>query len=114
MDRIQGKGFLSNGVRCLRLFIPGESRDVLYVHRCCLAPGVVLGAAGVIVAKVFLDAAAAYATGSIGFRMILLSLGALALMYLFYHVMDGLGNCYEEIYGLSVGKHLNLMIFLRE
>ncbi|ETT41466.1 ABC transporter-like protein [Paenibacillus sp. FSL R7-269] len=61
----------------------------------------------------FLDAAAAYATDRIDFKMILFSLGTLALMYLFYHVMDGLGNCYEEIYGLSVGKHLNLMIFRR-
>ncbi|WP_341348187.1 ABC transporter ATP-binding protein [Paenibacillus sp. FSL H3-0469] len=61
----------------------------------------------------FLDAAAAYATDRIDFKAILLSLCILALMYLFYHVMDGLGNCYEEIYGLSVGKHLNLMIFKR-
>lgn len=112
MDRIQGQGFLRNGVRCLRLLFqvnPGMSYTYIGIALLQAVSWVLQ----VLFMQRFLDAAAAYAAGRIGFRMILLSLGALALMYLFYHVMDGLGNCYEEIYGLSVGKHLNLLIFKR-
>ncbi|OMG00464.1 ABC transporter ATP-binding protein [Paenibacillus sp. FSL R7-0337] len=112
MDRIQGQGFLRNGVRCLRLLFqvnPGMSYTYIGIALLQAVSWVLQ----VLFMQRFLDAAAAYATDRIDFKMILFSLGTLALMYLFYHVMDGLGNCYEEIYGLSVGKHLNLMIFRR-
>ncbi|MEK3759557.1 ATP-binding cassette domain-containing protein [Paenibacillus sp. FSL P4-0338] len=112
MDRIQGKGFLRNGARCLRLLFqvsPGKSYTYIGIALLQAVSWVLQ----VLLLQRFLDAAAAYATDRIDFKMILFSLGALALMYLFYHIMDGLGNCYEEIYGLSVGKHLNLMIFRR-
>ncbi|NQX44395.1 ABC transporter ATP-binding protein [Paenibacillus tritici] len=67
----------------------------------------------VLVMQWFFDAATEYANHNRNLGMILFSLGGLAVVYLFYHFMDGLGNCYEEIFGLSVGQHLNKLMFKR-
>ena len=112
MDKIQGQGFLRNGVRCLRLLFQVNS-GMTYTYIGIALLQAVSWVLQVLFMQRFLDAAAAYATDRIDFKMMLFSLSALALMYLFYHFMDGLGNGYEEIYGLSVGKHLNLVIFKR-
>ncbi|KWX85215.1 hypothetical protein AMQ83_26110 [Paenibacillus riograndensis] len=112
MYKDKSKGFFNNGSRCLRYLFKLNPRTS-YVYICIAFTQSISWVLQVLFMQKFFDSATKFSTNNINFGMVLFSLAGLALVYLFYHVMDGLGNCYEEIFGLGIGKHLNKMIFKR-
>lgn len=112
MADMKSKGFLNNSSRCLKLLFQ-VSPKMSYSYIVIAFLQAISWVLQVLLMQWFFEAATDYAGHNLNFNVILFSLCSLALGYLFYHFMDGLGNCYEEIFGLSVGKHLNKLIFKR-
>lgn len=112
MHKEKTNGFFINGSRCLQLLFKLNSK-MSFLYICIAFFQAVSWVLQVLVMQWFFDSATKFAANNIGFNTIFFTLIGLALVYIFYHVMDGLGNCYEEIFGLSIGKHLDKLIFRR-
>lgn len=112
MHKVKSNGFFINGSRCLQLIFKVHPKmSFIYIFVAFFQA--ISWVLQVLFMQWFFDAATNYSANNIEFSTILLSLVGIALVYVFYHVMDGLGNCYEEIFGLSIGKHLDKLIFKR-
>jgi ATP-binding cassette, subfamily B, bacterial len=112
MHKVKSNGFFINSFRCLKLiFKIHPTMTFLYIFVTFIHA--ISWVLQVLFMQRFLDAATNLSVGEINFGTILFSLTGMGVVYIFYHFMDGLGNCYEEIFGLSISKHLNKLIFKR-
>lgn len=59
----------------------------------------------------FFDSINLYSSQKIEFSVVIFSLIFMGFIYLFYHIMDGIDNCYPEILELKIRKDLNQLIF---
>ncbi|WP_059052801.1 ABC transporter ATP-binding protein [Paenibacillus senegalimassiliensis] len=112
IETMNSRNFFANGYLSLRLLFKEDSRmSLIYIGISFFQA--ISWVLQVLVLQWFFDKLSAFSMNEINFSQILLTLSGLALIYILYHVMDGLGNCYEEIFGLSVAKHLNQLTFKR-
>lgn len=105
-------GFIKTSFSCIRLFFKLEpKRTLIYI-------GVTLiyAAAWVmqtISLQYFFDSSEAFMEGTYGFVNVVIALLALGGTYLFYHLMDGVNNCYPEVMILRFNRHFNDMVYKR-
>lgn len=110
--KIKSKGFFINCFQCLKLIFKLE-RKMLFIYIFLTLFYAILWVLQVVSMQSFFDTAANLHTKPININSIFMSLFGMGLVYVIYHFMDGIDNCYPEIVKLRIDKHLNKLIFNR-
>lgn len=102
--------FLHSGFSCIKIFFEAEPRDTLIyiVSTIAYALAWVLQT---ISLQYFFDAINGYGDGKNNFSTVIMTFLTMGLVYLFYHIFDGVNNCLPEIFELKLKKHLNQRLF---
>lgn len=116
-DRIMEKrkvnsSFLHNSFRCIKLVAKIDLKNVL-LYILITTVYALTWVFKVMALQNFFDTASKFLLGEVVWNQLIFSLAILGLVYMFYHIMDGLSNCQPEIINLRLNKYLNKLIFKR-
>lgn len=104
------KQFISSGFQCIKLFFKSDFRGTLLYILSSLSYAFVWVLQTVSLQK-FFDAITRYGSQTGEFINVIYTFVFMGIVYLLYHILDGVNNCWPEVFDIKLKKHLNHRFF---